>query len=470
MGAGPVGCVLALVLAQHGARVRVVEKRPDMRHAASDSGRSINLVLTRRGLRALEMVGLKQRVLETLTIPVKGRMMHDVEGQLTYQPYGRDDTEHNHSVSRSELNAFLLGELEARGVTVLFDHALEALDLDARRIEVERGDGARDTLPFSLLFGADGAPSATRRDLVERGLVREQIEMLDYGYKEVDFPASADGSYPMADYALHIWPRGDHMLMGLANLDGSFTGTLYLPNEGEGVSFEAIETPAEARALFEAHYPDALPKIPSLGDQVASNPVGVLGTVRCEPWHVGGDVLLVGDAAHGIVPFFGQGLNSGFEDCVILDELLTDWSASPVTLFERFYTARKPNTDAIAEMALENFVEMRDKVGDPHFLEAKQLERMLETELGDQYRSRYATVMYSLTPYRDALEAGAIQHAILQELLHDMSGTPIQAEQVDLAHAKQLIAQKLTPFYVERRIDLSFGTPDSLLGEGEPTS
>ena len=299
------------------------------------------------------------------------------------------------------------------------------------------------------VFGCDGGGSGVRRALVNRGHCAETVDWLDHGYKELLFTPGAD---EMAGHALHIWPRGTHMLMGLANLDATFTGTIYLAHEGSGPSFRSLDSVDAATALFTDHYPDAIPLLESGWAQaLVDAPDGYLGTVRCAPWNYQDRALLVGDAAHAIVPFFGQGLNCGFEDCAVLWELTAD-NPSLQDVFSRFFEARKTNADAIADMALENFVEMRDRVGDQDFLLRKGIERRIEQELPHMYRSRYATVMYSYNPYRDAFDAGAIQKKILVELADGVSSP----HEVDLDRARTLIQERLSPFYEERGVDLSF--------------
>jgi kynurenine 3-monooxygenase len=452
VGGGPVGCVLAALLAGRGHEVTVYEKRPDMRRGDAPAGRSINLVLTRRGLRALELLGLREKVLK-LTVPVLGRMMHAHDGALTYQPYGKDDSERNHSVSRGQLNQFLLDEAEAAGVRLVFDREVAEADPDAGTLTVRSTqDGSLETVAAPRLFGADGAPSAVRRALVQREGYEDSMDMLGHGYKELLFPAAADGGYAMEQSALHIWPRGSHMLMGLPNLDGSFTGTLYLANEGDD-SFASLDEEAKVEAFFQREYPDAIPLLsPDYARELLENPTGLLGTVRTNRWDLDDRVLLVGDAAHAIVPFFGQGLNCGFEDCAELLRLLDAHPGDLQGAFAAFSTARKTNADAIADMALENFVEMRDKVGDPEFLRKKRLESAVERALPGKYRSRYATVMYSSNPYRDAYDMGRVQEELLAELLAETD----DPEAVDLARAEALIDAKLTPFVQERGIDLGF--------------
>lgn len=449
VGAGPVGCVLSVLLARRGFAVTTYEKRPDMRRTELDGGRSINLVLTRRGLRALELLGLREAVLQ-LTVDVQGRMMHSPEGELTYQPYGKDPSECNYSVSRGKLNEYLLDAAEREGCRIHFEHDLRDADFDEGWLRFATPNGEVE-VAAPVVFGCDGGPSGVRRALVENHGVRESVEWLSDGYKEMRFPATASGEFAMAGHALHIWPRGVHMLMGLANLDHSFTGTVYLANEGPQ-SFASLDTAEKTRAFFEAHYADAIPLLePTWAEDFVASPTGHLATVRCAPWHYEGRALLVGDAAHAIVPFFGQGLNCGLEDCSVLWQLTAEETDLGV-VFDRFYAARKPNADAIAAMALENFVEMRDRVGDEQFLLQKAVERRIEQAFPELYRSRYATVMYSYNGYAAAFEAGKIQAALLGEL----TATVASPEEVDLDLARELIEARLTPFYAEHGVDLRF--------------
>jgi kynurenine 3-monooxygenase len=455
VGAGPVGCVLALILARRGSKVAIYERRADIRRRDIPAGRSINLVLTERGLRVLERLGLREKIL-AITTPVLGRMMHSPQSELVYQPYGKDDSECNYSVSRGMLNEFLLDAAEAEGIEIHFEKACVGADFEAGRIEVKDArSGESTSIEAGVIFGADGAPSAIRNALVEAGLAAATVEKLGHGYKELGFPAAPGGEYAMAGHALHIWPRGDHFLMGLANLDGSFTGTVYLPRTGPN-SFEELTTRDSVRQFFEQQYPDSIPLLSEgFAEEFLENPDGTLGTVRCDPFHLDARALLVGDAAHGIVPFFGQGLNCGFEDCLVLDDLFeraADEQTELSSIFEQFTALRKPNSDAIAKMALDNFDEMREKVADPDFMLQKQVEHRLEEEMSDIYRSRYAMVMYSAIPYRVAFEVGEVQEQILAELTREID----DPRDVDLALARKLIASKLLPLYESRGVDLAF--------------
>ncbi len=453
VGGGLVGSLAGIFLARRGLPVTIYERFPDLRRTSEEGGRSINLVVASRGLRALERVGLVDEVLK-LTVPVAGRMMHARTGELAYQPYGRDESECNYSVSRAGLNRFLLDEAERRGVSLVFRSRLVAADLDRGRLTFEDEETKRtsDTCA-AVVLGADGAASAVRQALAGRPGFEESVSLLDHGYKELLIPAGTSGEYRIEKNALHIWPRGRIMLMALPNLRGSFTVTLYMPNEGPH-GFESLKTEEDAAGLFGREFPDAVPLIPDLASALLSNPTGVLGTVRCRPWHLGGRAVLIGDAAHAIVPFFGQGMNCGFEDCRVLDELIehhgTDrWE----TVFEAFTSVRKENADAIADMALENFVEMRDHVGDASFLLAKRVEHRLEERMPREYRSRYSMVMYgSEIPYRVAQGAGEIQREILGELCEGLDSE----DGLDEERARRLIRERLTPFLESHSVRLDY--------------
>jgi len=452
VGGGLVGSLVAVVLSRRGLEVEVFERLPDLRSGRNAGGRSINLVVAARGTWPLERVGLKQGALE-LTVPVTGRMLHALDGTRTFQPYGRDDSGCNYSIPRGALNRFLVDEAERRGVRFHFEHRLESADLDAGRLRFETGPGNPPrTVEADRILGADGAASAVRRELLKLAGFEETVELLDYGYKELTIPASADGGYRLEARALHIWPRGRIMLMALPNKDGSFTVTLYLPYRGEQ-GFERLDDAARVRALFEAEFPDAVPLIPDLVEAFRANPTGELGTVRCRPWHHGERVLLIGDAAHAIVPFFGQGMNAGFEDCRVLDELLDAHGGDWGRVLPAYTEARKPNGDAIAAMALDNFVEMRDRVADAGFLLRKQVEHRLEEEIPSEYRSRYSMVMYgNRIPYEVAREAGAIQQRILDELCSGLD----DVGSLDLGRARALVREHLAPYLESRGASLDY--------------
>jgi kynurenine 3-monooxygenase len=380
-------------------------------------------------------------------------MLHALDGSLTYQPYGRDDSECNYSISRLELNRFLIDEAERRGVRFRFGTRLVDVELQRNRLRFhdESAGSATVEIDAGVILGADGAGSALRAAMCGQGHCSESIEMLEHGYKELHIPPAGEGGFRIAGEALHIWPRRELMLMALPNPDGSFTVTLYLPNRG-AQGFEGLDRGEKVLELFERHFPDALPLIPDLAGSFFDNPTGTLATVRCGPWRVGGRALLVGDAAHAIVPFFGQGMNCGFEDCTVLDQLLERGAADSERLFTEFERARRPNADAIAEMALDNFVEMRDRVGDHEFLLRKEVEHRLERELPTEYRSRYSMVVYSDIPYAVARDAGRIQSELLDELCRGIES----AAAVDIARARSLIRKRLTPYLREAGATLDY--------------
>ncbi|MEV0618632.1 NAD(P)/FAD-dependent oxidoreductase [Nonomuraea sp. NPDC050404] len=390
VGAGPVGCLLACYLARRGHRVTLYERRPDPREEGPDRGRSINLAISERGIDALRRLGLDGKILAA-ALPMAGRMMHAPDGTLTFQPYSADRTKAINSIDRADLNLELLDAATAQpGVEVRFGHRLTGLDERTGTLCFESGEERAE-----VVIGADGAYSAVRARLQQLPGVNFSQDYLDYGYKELSIPPR-DGEFALDPGALHIWPRGGSMMIALPNPDRSFTCTLFWPHE----TLAALDTPQRVRAYFAEHYRDAFEMMPDLVTAYRGNPVGHLVTMRCSPWHVttgAATVGLVGDAAHAIVPFYGQGANCGFEDCVELDRCLDeagDDFPRALELFER----RKTDTDVIARLALDNFVEMRDKVGSRMFLAGKRLDHALERVLPG-YVSRYELVSFSTTPY-----------------------------------------------------------------------
>jgi kynurenine 3-monooxygenase len=444
VGAGLVGSLLSMYLARRGFQVDVLERRPDMRREAIGAGRSINLAISTRGLHALRQVGLEEEALRH-AIPMRGRMIHPVSGELVFQAYGKDESQHINSLSRAWLNKFLMTHAENSGrVRIEFKQRVEQVDLERGVLEVvDELSGARREVHTPVVFGTDGSGSAVRRELVLVPGHTSTQEHLSHGYKELTIPPGPGGTFRMEKHALHIWPRGSYMLIALPNEDGSFTCTLFLPFEGP-VSFESLETPQLLHAFFEQQFPDALALMPELEHDFFHNPTGTMVTVKSEPWHVDGRALLLGDAAHAIVPFFGQGMNCGFEDCVVLDECLgrhTRWAEA----FGEFSRLRKTNADAIADMAVENFVEMRDKTADPRFLLEKAVEKVLLNAFPGEFLGRYALVSFSRVPYRLAYEVGAIASGIVAELSEGIT----RAEDVDMDRARTLIRERLVPFVKE---------------------
>ena len=443
-GAGLVGSLLALFLARRGRAVELLERRPDLRKERISAGRSINLAISVRGLHALGEVGLEQEALAH-AIGMPGRMIHRRDGGLTFQAYGRDDSQRIHSISRGFLNRMLLDAAEQTGrVRLGFRRRVVGVDPALRTLTVESDGGTVERIERAVLYGADGAGSVVRRGVLEARGGTSTETPLAHGYKELSLSPGPGGEWRLERHALHIWPRGDFMLIALPNEDGSFTCTLFLAFDGTP-SFATVETPGSVRSFFREHFADVEPLLPDLEEQFAANPTGSMVTVKCSAWHAGDAALLLGDAAHAIVPFFGQGMNCGFEDCVVLDGLAGGGEARG-EVFARFEQLRKPNADAIADMAVENFVEMRASTADPRFLLEKAIEKRLLAELPGEFVSRYALVTFSRAPYRVAYDAGRIAAGIVAELADGASS----AEAVDLTRARALVADRLTPFLRER--------------------
>lgn len=442
VGAGPVGSLLAAILAERGHEVEIFERRPDMRRETISAGRSINLALSVRGLHALRQLGLESQALSE-AVPMRGRMMHAVSGDLTFQPYGKEDSDCIYSISRGGLNKLLMTRAESTGrVKVHFNERVVRYDSEKDLLTVQNEkSGQEKTVSALRVVGTDGSASVIRDEVMRNARARVPAHLsedtLDYGYKELQLPAGAGGTFQLEKNTLHIWPRGTFMLIALPNFDGSFTCTLFLPFQGK-VSFETLRTREEVHAFFSQNFPDILKLLPHYEEEFFGNPTGRMVTVKCAPWNIGGKAALVGDAAHAIVPFFGQGMNCGFEDCSIMTDLMekgSSWNA----IFDSFSETRKPDADAIADMAVENFIEMRDKVADPKFLLEKQVERILQREFPDKYISRYSLVTFSRTPYRNALSAGVVHAEILQKLCVGIE----RADQMDLNLARQLIDEYL---------------------------
>ncbi len=444
-GGGLVGAMAASFLARRGLRVEVYERRRDLRAHDISAGRSINLALANRGIIALEKLGLMERVSQLL-IPMRGRMVHDTDGSSNFQPYGQKPDEVIYSVSRGDLNGLLLDAAEASGnVDIFFEHELLDIDFGEKRACFLDCTGNREeSVSFDRFIGADGAGSPTRgllfdavRENHSDTECREQIEPLDHQYKELEIPADASGGFQLEREALHIWPRGGFMLIALPNLDGSFTVTLFLPDKSSGdrPGFDALQNQAQVENFFRRYFPDAAALMPSLLEDFFDNPCGHLGTVRCAPWHLDGTAALIGDAAHAIVPFHGQGMNCDFEDCVALDECIGQKGGDWKTIFRHYSESRIPNANAIADMALENYVEMRDSVRDPKFLLKKAIGFELEKRFPGRFVPRYGMVMFHRLPYVEAQRKGEINRRILAELAEGLDSVG----EVDWDRARQLV-------------------------------
>ncbi len=410
VGSGLVGSLLACYLGRRGYPVDVYERRPDPRTATAERGRSINLALSERGLDALRRIDLVDDVMAP-ALPMHGRMIHAADGTVTFQSYSSAGDRAINSIGRAALNETLLDAAASTpGVTIHFDARLSGYDLAANELTFESGE-ATTSVSADIVLAADGFGSIVRQSLERAGRVGVVTDRLDFGYKELTIPAR-DGEFALDPDALHIWPRGASMMIALPNPDGSFTCTLFWPKDGPD-GFDALGTSDEILDHFGAAYPDAVPLMPTLVEDYQYNPVGLLATIHTDPWQVDGKVALIGDAAHAILPFFGQGANCGFEDVVELDRCLgevgDDWALALPMYQER----RRHNAEAIAQLAKENFVEMRDKVGSRSFLLAKRLEHGLEKVLPGTYLSRYEMVSFTTIPYAEVIERSRTQQRVL---------------------------------------------------------
>lgn len=413
IGAGLVGALLSVYLARRRYQVTVYERRADMRVGKVEAGRSINLALSDRGLKALHKVGLANQV-QKLIIPMHGRMIHHLDGSIHFQPYGTAG-QHINSISRAGLNELLLNEVEKYpDVCIRFEHRATEIDFKSHEVVIEAPTTPHNTrlstyyTQSDLIFAADGAYSAVRLSLIKTDRFNFSQEYLEHGYKELSIPPSANGQWQMEKNALHIWPRRSFMLIALPNLDGSFTVTLFLAYQGHPDSFEYLTTPREARAFFEKYFPDALALMPHFEEEFFTHPTSSLATFRCFPWVYHNKICLLGDAAHGIVPFFGQGMNCGFEDCDVLDDLIEQHQPHWPVILHTFQQLRKPDADAIATLALRNFIEMRDWVADENFLVRREIERAMHHRHPRRFIPLYSLVSFGHTRYSEALRLATI--------------------------------------------------------------
>lgn len=415
VGAGLVGSLWTLMLSRKGYKVKVYERREDIRNVEKSAGKSINLALSDRGWKALDLAGIKEKV-EEIIIPMYGRRMHNEDGELTFLPYGKENQAIN-SISRADLNALLLDEAEKAGdVQISFNERCIAVDFDKNEVTFQHSQTNKiSTDTADIVFGTDGAFSAVRYEMQKTPRFNYQQEFLQHGYRELLMPANEDGSYKMDINALHIWPRGQFMLIALPNMDGSFTCTLFMPYEGKN-SFHNLKTDEEVKQFFQKTFPDFYELMPDVVQDFKEHPLSDLAIIKCYPWTYKKTAIL-GDAAHAVVPFYGQGMNAGFEDCSMLWNLMEAHNEDWETIFKTFQEQRKPDGDGIADLSVQNYIEMRDLVADPMFLLRKKIEKKIYEKYPEKWIPLYTQVTFSDIPYSKALAAGKRQDEIMDKVM-----------------------------------------------------
>jgi len=415
VGAGLVGSLCALYMTKRGSKVTVFERRKDLRSEIITAGKSINLALSERGWTALKKVGIDKEV-KKIAIPMYKRIMHDKNGNLTEQPYGNDG-EAIYSVSRSQLNVLMMEMADKNGAKLYFNEKCIDANLEEAIATFENTNtDTKKVISADLLIGADGSLSAVREQMVKKHHHEYAYNEIGHNYKELLIPAGKNGEHLIDKHALHIWPRGNFMLIALANLDGSFTCTLFAPKKGEK-SFERLQTKNEVEYYFNSIFPDFTSLVPNLYQQWISNPTSSLGIVKTYPWNVNDTSILIGDAAHATVPFYGQGMNCGFEDCRILDELLDEFGNNFKGCFEKYSKIRKPNGDGVQDLSMQNFVVMRDKTADIKFLLQKKIEKKFSNLYPNKWIPLYSMVSFTNIEYKDAWEIGMKQEKIMEEIM-----------------------------------------------------
>jgi kynurenine 3-monooxygenase len=412
IGSGLAGGLLAAYLGRRGYEVDLYERRADPREGNIVGGRSINLAISTRGIHALEQIGIAGEALQH-AIPMRGRMIHDRSGELHFSPYDVDPKKCINSIGRAALNTTVIEAAQRYpNVRVHFNHKCSEVHLESASAELETSEGAV-TARGDAVIGVDGAFSAVRKSMQsEIGKFEYDESYLAHGYKELTIPPGPDGSWRMEKNALHIWPRKSFMMIALPNPDGSFTCTLFWEFEGRR-SFAAMKTDDDVRRFFEEEFPDAVSLMPGLLDDFRNNPTGSLVTIRCAPWFYRDKVCLVGDAAHAVVPFYGQGMNAAFEDCIVLDECLEEFPENRERAFAEYFRRRKENADALADLAIGNFIEMRDKTASKTFRAKKKLDHALEAALPGIYLPLYTMVTFTRMPYAKAAKRAQIQDALV---------------------------------------------------------
>jgi kynurenine 3-monooxygenase len=423
IGAGLCGSLLALRLGQRGYKVSVYEKRPDLRKVNISAGKSINLAFSNRGIKAMRLVGIQEKV-KPLCIPMNGRMLHDKEGNTKLSNYSGRNHEYINSISRGQLTALLMDEAEALdNVTILFNKKCTSVNFEKTTASFYDYETKSEFIENAdIIIGTDGAGSVLRQNyyLNKKFLFSFSQNFLSHGYKELSILPTKTGDFKTYKNALHIWPRGNFMLIALPNLDGSFTVTLFLSHEEGEYNFNNLTSPKIVTEFFQKEFPDALKLMPNLIDDFFENPTSALGTVKCSPWHYKGNTLLMGDAAHAVVPFYGQGMNASFEDVVELDKILEQNDGNWETVFKVYEKTRKKDTDAIADLAIDNFFEMRDHVANPIFQEKRKLEMDLEQHFPDEYSSKYSLVTFNENiGYNEAMTRGRAQDKAILNMIAD---------------------------------------------------
>lgn len=457
IGAGLCGSLLALRMAQRGYKVDLYESRPDLRKVDISAGRSINLALSDRGFKALRMAGVEDKARE-ICIPMYGRLIHDLEGNTFASNYSGRTGEYINSISRQDLNALLLDEAEKHeNVTIHFNSKCISVDIENTVARFKSYETQEEfAVDADVIFGTDGAGSVLRKSyyLERKFLFSYSQEYLTHGYKELEIPADADGGHQISKDHLHIWPRGKYMLIALPNLDGSFTVTLFLSYEEGEYNFNNLTTEEKVTEFFETQFPDALALIPSIKDEFFNNPTGALGTVKCSPWMYENKTLLMGDAAHAIVPFYGQGMNASFEDVTVFDEVLATHEGSWEAVFKAYQQTRKADADAIADLAIDNYYEMRDHVANPLFKQKRKIEMDLEKTFPTVYFSKYAMVTFNEDMgYAEAMKKGRAQDkALLNMIADDSIVTSLEMTEAELKVVLERIQEETREILEEDKI------------------
>ncbi|MFD2201686.1 FAD-dependent oxidoreductase [Shivajiella indica] len=436
LGSGLIGSLLSIYLRKRDLNVTVYEKRADNRNQEyKEEGRSINMALSDRGWKALEKAGLKDKVLP-LTIPMYGRKIHNEHGDTSFIPYGKEG-QAIYSISRGRFNQLLINEAEKVGVKINFEHRIEDIDLRFNELTVSSPGNLLEKISSEVIIGSDGAYSSLRNAMLKQVRFNYKQQYISHGYKELSIPPTESGDFAMDPNALHIWPRGSFMLIALPNPDKSFTCTLFLPFEGGRVSFENIRDEKDLKGIFKTYFDDAYQLMPQLADQYFTNPTSALIDIECYPWMLN-KALLIGDASHAMVPFYGQGMNCGFEDCYILDNLIEKLGTTAWELvFAKFQKIRKPDTDAISQLAMENFEEMKEQVADPKFIIRKKIEAKLHQLFPKDWIPLYTMVTFSDMPYSEAYALGKLQEKIMDRVMAD----PLITENWDKMDYEDIIDQ-----------------------------